>query len=155
MNAALNIDDQREATSSNDNHRSGNRPSDDPIHRHHQAPPSSANSMVRTIGIMYVSCESGLGHCRKIHTAQARGSLGRAVGLVGGQLPEDFGLVCRIGLVQDARYVGELVNDRLDLCLVHARAGRGPTYCECLVPCHPTFALSGARGRPANVAAGT
>jgi hypothetical protein len=57
LDAALN-DDQREATSSNDNHRSGNRPSDDPIHRHLQVPPSSANSVVRTIGILYVRCES-------------------------------------------------------------------------------------------------
>jgi hypothetical protein len=52
---------------SNDNHRSGNRPSDDPIHHHHQAPPSSANSVVGTIGTMHVSCDSDLGPRTQAH----------------------------------------------------------------------------------------
>jgi SnoaL-like polyketide cyclase len=51
------------------------------------------------------------------------------LGQLEAQPTEDLGLVCRIGVVQDACYVGELVNDRLELCLAHARAGRGPTHC--------------------------
>jgi MFS family permease len=44
----------------------------------------------------------------------------------------------------DARYVGELVNDRLDLWLVHARVGRSPAYCECLA-CPLSFGLGDPR----------
>jgi len=57
MDAAGNIDDPREATSSHDDHRSSNGPSDDPIRRHHQAPTPSANSVVRAMLIMYVRCD--------------------------------------------------------------------------------------------------
>jgi hypothetical protein len=38
------------------------RPPDDPIRRHYRASPSSTNSVARAMPIVYVSCDSDLGH---------------------------------------------------------------------------------------------
>ena len=48
----------RRSDRSNADHDPGSRPPDDPIRRHHRAPPSSANSVLRTTGVMYVSSAS-------------------------------------------------------------------------------------------------